>query len=62
MASHGPSYGFSKECEMKAQAKFDIERAQTALDWVEQITGQKLKFNSQRIGKLKQKSKKKKEI
>ena len=44
MASHGPSYGFSKECEMKAQAKFDIERAQMALDWVEQMTGQKLKY------------------
>jgi len=44
MAFHGPSYGLSRECAMKAQAKFDIERAQTALDWAEQMIGQKLDY------------------
>ena len=28
----------------QAQAKFDIERAQTALDWAEQMIGQKLDY------------------
>jgi len=42
MAFHGPSYGLSRECAMKSQAKFDLERAQMALDWVEEMVGQKL--------------------
>lgn len=44
MAFHGPSYGLSRECAMKSQAKFDLERAQTALDWVEQMIGEKLDY------------------
>jgi len=44
MAFHGPSYGLSRECAMKSQAKFDLERAQTALDWVEQMIEQKLDY------------------
>jgi hypothetical protein len=42
MAFHGPSYGLSRECAMKSQAKFDLERAQMALDWLEEMVGQKL--------------------
>jgi len=44
MAFHGPSYGLSRECAMKSQAKFDLERAQMALDWVEQMVEQKLDY------------------
>ncbi|XP_068228484.1 myophilin-like isoform X1 [Palaemon carinicauda] len=39
MAYHGPSYGLSRECQMKSQAKFDIVRAREACDWVESVTG-----------------------
>ncbi|CAB4067189.1 TAGLN [Lepeophtheirus salmonis] len=35
MAYHGPSYGLSRECAMKSQAKFSIERAQASLSWLE---------------------------
>lgn len=38
MAYHGPSYGLSRECQMKSQAKFDLHRAREALDWVQQVT------------------------
>lgn len=38
MAYHGPSYGLSRECQMKSQAKFDLHRAREALEWVEQVT------------------------
>jgi len=44
MAYHGPSYGLSRECQMKSQAKFDTIRAKQACDWVEAITGQNLDF------------------
>jgi len=39
MANRGPAFGLSRECAMKAQAKFDMERAQTALDWIAQMVG-----------------------
>ncbi|XP_076053765.1 transgelin-3-like isoform X2 [Oratosquilla oratoria] len=44
MAYHGPSYGLSRECQMKSQAKFDLQRAQEAVDWVEAVTEQRLEF------------------
>ena len=28
----------------QSQAKFDLERAQTALEWVEEMVGQKLNY------------------
>merc|ERR1711878_205351 len=42
MAYHGPSYGLSRECAMKAQAKFSPERAKECMTWIEEVTGQKL--------------------
>lgn len=37
MAYHGPSYGLSRECQMKAQAKFNLPRAIDAIKWVEGV-------------------------
>lgn len=42
MAFHGPSYGLSRECAMKAQAKFSLERAKESLEWVENVIGEKV--------------------
>merc|ERR1712018_581935 len=42
MAYHGPSYGLSRECAMKSQAKFSPERAKECMTWIEEVTGQKL--------------------
>merc|ERR1712173_530750 len=42
MAFHGPSYGLSRECAMKSQAKFSPERAKQCVTWVEEVTGRKL--------------------
>jgi len=42
MAFHGPSYGLSRECAMKSQAKFSPERAKQCVTWVEEVTGSKL--------------------
>merc|ERR1712113_1258553 len=42
MAYHGPSYGLSRECAMKAQAKFSPERAKECMTWIEEVAGQKL--------------------
>merc|ERR1712032_1197562 len=42
MAFHGPSYGLSRECAMKSQAKFSPERAKQCVTWVEEVTGNKL--------------------
>uniref|UniRef100_T1INE2 Transgelin n=1 Tax=Strigamia maritima TaxID=126957 RepID=T1INE2_STRMM len=42
MAYHGPSYGLSRECQLKAQSKFDLNRALEAIRWVEQVTEHKL--------------------
>jgi len=39
MAFHGPSYGLSRECQMKSQAKFDPARAKRVCDWLEAVTG-----------------------
>lgn len=44
MAYHGPAYGLSRECQMKSQAKFSIERAREALDWVEAVLQRQLPF------------------
>ncbi|CAG7820253.1 unnamed protein product [Allacma fusca] len=44
MANHGPSYGLSRECALKSQAKFNLERAQEALKWVEEVIEQKLEI------------------
>ena len=42
MANKGLAYGLSRECAMKAQAKFSPERAQECITWVEELTGQQL--------------------
>merc|ERR1711945_23356 len=42
MAFHGPSYGLSRECAMKSQAKFSPERAKACMTWIEEVTGSKL--------------------
>lgn len=42
MAFHGPSYGLSRECQMKSQAKFSLERAKEAVVWVEAVLQRKL--------------------
>ncbi|XP_023319516.1 calponin-3 isoform X1 [Eurytemora carolleeae] len=42
MAYHGPSYGLSRECHMKSQAKFSVERARECMIWVQEILGKKL--------------------
>jgi len=44
MAFHGPSYGLSRECQMKSQAKFDPVRAKQVCDWMEAITGTDLEM------------------
>jgi len=49
MANRGPAFGLSRECALKAQAKFDVERAQTALDWVGQLSGKDIELKD---GKL----------
>merc|ERR1712045_390696 len=42
MAFHGPSYGLSRECAMKSQAKFSPERAKQCVTRIEEVTGSKL--------------------
>jgi len=42
MAFHGPSYGLSRECHIKAQAKFNMPRALEVVDWYERVVGRKL--------------------
>merc|ERR550532_1963842 len=44
MAFHGPSYGLSRECAMKSQAKFSPERAKECVDWIEEVIGSKLEM------------------
>merc|ERR1712186_124985 len=44
MAFHGPSYGLSRECAMKSQAKFSPERAKECVDWIEEAIGAKLEM------------------
>ncbi|XP_071438817.1 myophilin-like isoform X1 [Hetaerina americana] len=42
MASHGPSYGLSRECQLKSHAKFNMERALEAVKWIEEMLGRPL--------------------
>jgi len=44
MAFHGPAYGLSRECQMKSQAKFSLERAREAVDWLERVIDEPLDF------------------
>merc|ERR1712018_28236 len=44
MAFHGPSYGLSRECAMKSQAKFSPERARECVEWIEEVIGNKLEM------------------
>lgn len=37
-AFQGPAYGLSRECMLKAQAKFEMPRAVEALDWIRAVT------------------------
>ncbi|KAH6941532.1 hypothetical protein HPB50_019263 [Hyalomma asiaticum] len=37
-AFQGPAYGLSRECMLKAQAKFEMPRAVEALDWIKAVT------------------------
>ncbi|XP_064477344.1 calponin-1-like [Ornithodoros turicata] len=37
-AYQGPAYGLSRECFLKAQAKFDMNRAIEALEWIKAVT------------------------
>jgi len=50
MAFHGPSYGLSRECQMKSQAKFSLERAKEALYWVEAVVDRKLETGNNQNG------------
>ncbi|XP_035212294.1 muscle-specific protein 20-like [Stegodyphus dumicola] len=38
MAYQGPAYGLSRDCMLKAQAKFDLKQALVALDWIRDVT------------------------
>ncbi|XP_015926251.1 myophilin [Parasteatoda tepidariorum] len=38
MAYQGPAYGLSRDCMLKAQAKFDLNQALIALDWIKDVT------------------------
>lgn len=38
MAFQGPAYGLSRDCMLKAQAKFDLKQAVIALDWIRDVT------------------------
>lgn len=42
MAYQGPAYGLSRECQLKAQAKFDLDQAMIALDWIRDVTNLQL--------------------
>jgi len=49
MAYHGPSYGLSRECHMKSQAKFSVERARECMEWVEEVLGIKMEPEAAQI-------------
>jgi len=49
MAFHGPAYGLSRECHMKSQAKFSVERARECMSWVEDVLGTKLEPEAMQI-------------
>ncbi|KAG8199375.1 hypothetical protein JTE90_011835, partial [Oedothorax gibbosus] len=38
MAHQGPAYGLSRDCMLKAQAKFDLNQAVIVLDWIRDVT------------------------
>merc|ERR1712243_142063 len=44
MAFHGPSYGLSRECAVKSQAKFSPERAKQCVEWIEEVTKSKVEM------------------
>jgi len=46
MAYHGPSYGLSRECAMKSQAKFSLERALECTEWMEAVLERKFEFEN----------------
>jgi len=50
MAYHGPAYGLSRECQMKAQAKFSLERAEEAMSWMEAVLGRSLTVEASNDG------------
>merc|ERR1712083_725057 len=50
MAYHGPSYGLSRECAMKAQAKFSLERALECVAWLEEVLGRKFEYGAEDTG------------
>lgn len=49
MANHGPSYGLSRECQMKSQAKFSLDRAQQAMQWVTEVTQRDMEIPAEKI-------------
>jgi len=50
MAYHGPSYGLSRECAMKSQAKFSLERSQECTVWLEEVLGRKFEYDGEEEG------------
>merc|ERR1711997_818846 len=50
MAYHGPSYGLSRECAMKAQAKFSLERALECVAWLEEVLGRNFEYGGEDTG------------
>ncbi|XP_022252587.1 calponin-1-like [Limulus polyphemus] len=42
MAYQGPVYGLSRECQIKSKKKFQLDQALQALDWVREVTNEKL--------------------
>ncbi|XP_014677110.1 PREDICTED: calponin-3-like [Priapulus caudatus] len=42
MANKGPTYGLSRACQLKTNAKFDMNLAKEALTWIEEVTGRNL--------------------
>merc|ERR1712080_133695 len=46
MAYHGPSYGLSRECAMKSQSKFSLERALECSEWMEAVLERKFEFEN----------------
>lgn len=38
--NHGPAYGLSRECQLKAEAKFDLQLAAQAVEWIRAVTGE----------------------
>jgi len=49
MANRGPAFGLSRECALKAQAKFDLGKAQQALEWIERLTEKQIEYNGSQL-------------